>query len=404
MQPNTNLLPKIEVKMLGEFSISINGNQLTNLKGRTKRVWMLIEYLIANRKKDVSLEKLVEVLWEEDECGDPLNALKNLIYRAREILKKLSIDENADFIQFVRNTYSWNNYYDCIIDTEQFIDCWKLVNDSSKPADVRIHACKEALALYRGEFLPKSSYSAWVISAAAYYTTLYTDCVLNGCGVLIDSQHFSEVIHICETALTYVPLEESIHKLLIFAYISSSQRNKALDHYNYTTELFYKELGVDISESLRPLYKQLINNIDHVEFDLGIIKGDLKEVVDASGAYYCDYDVFKSIYRVQARMAIRTGLSIFIVLFTLSDGNGDIPEPELIKLTTARLKEAILSSLRKGDAVASYSSSQFIAMLPLISYENAQMVSNRISQKFRFLYRKDNIRVTIKINALDAIE
>lgn len=74
--------PVISVHMLGEFSITINGNTITNLKGRTKRVWMLVEYLIAYRHTDVSLEKLMDILWEEDECGDPVNALKNLVYRA----------------------------------------------------------------------------------------------------------------------------------------------------------------------------------------------------------------------------------------------------------------------------------------------------------------------------------
>ena len=48
------LRPTIEIQMLGEFAITINGNTITNLKGRTKRVWMLIEYLIANRHSDIS--------------------------------------------------------------------------------------------------------------------------------------------------------------------------------------------------------------------------------------------------------------------------------------------------------------------------------------------------------------
>ena len=39
--------PVIDIHMLGEFAITINGNTITNLKGRTKRVWMLIEYLIS---------------------------------------------------------------------------------------------------------------------------------------------------------------------------------------------------------------------------------------------------------------------------------------------------------------------------------------------------------------------
>ena len=80
------LRPTIEIQMLGEFAITINGNTITNLKGRTKRVWMLIEYLIANRHSDISIEKLIDVLWGEDECGDPVNALKNLVYRARTCL------------------------------------------------------------------------------------------------------------------------------------------------------------------------------------------------------------------------------------------------------------------------------------------------------------------------------
>ena len=81
--------------MLGEFSITMNGHQLTNLKGRTKRVWMLIEYLLANRHKDISIQKLSEILWEEDKCSDPLNALKNLVYRARQLLKSISQNEKA---------------------------------------------------------------------------------------------------------------------------------------------------------------------------------------------------------------------------------------------------------------------------------------------------------------------
>ena len=404
MHSNINSGTKIEVSMLGEFSITINGNQLTNLKGRTKRVWMLIEYLLANRKNDVSLEKLVDVLWEEGECGDPLNALKNLIYRARTVLKDLSKDETAEFIKFERNTYAWNNNFDCVIDTEQLVEFRNRAADRSKPDEERIDFYKKALALYRGEFLPKSSYSTWVISAAVHYATLHTDCVLKLCSLLMDHQRFEEIIQICESALVFAPMEESIHKLLLCAYISTGQRNKALTHYNSVIDLFYKELGVDISDSMRPVYKQLINSINHIEIDLSVIKSDLTEAYTAGGAYYCDYDVFKSIYRIQARTILRTGQSIFIVLFTLTDLNGEIPDPEVTKVAVGRLKDAILTSLRKGDAFASYSATQFIVMLPFINYENAEIVSNRILQRFRFEYRKNNVQVSTRINSVDSVE
>jgi DNA-binding SARP family transcriptional activator len=404
MQSSAGGHNQIEVTMLGEFSITINGNQLTNLKGRTKRVWMLIEYLLANRHKDISIQKLSEILWEEDQCSDPLNALKNLVYRARQLLKALSRNDNAEYIQYTRNTYSWNNSYDCTIDTEQLVTFWKQGNDTSKSVESRIESYRNALSLYTGEFLPKSSYSNWVISMASYYSNIYNECVLRSCALLIDLHQYNEVIRICEEALSHSPLEESIHKILLFAYITTEQRNRALDHYNYVIDLFYKELGVDVSESMRPLYKELINSINQIEMDLSVIKNDLRESANISGAYFCDYDIFKSIYRIQARSIARTGNSAYIVLFTLSDLNGEIPDHEVAKLATLRLKSAILGSLRKGDAVASYSATQFIIMLPLNCYQDAEKVIARILQKFRFRYRKDNVKITTRINALDSVE
>ena len=404
MRPDVVAQEQIQIKMLGEFSITINGNQLTNLKGRTKRVWMLIQYLIANRHKENSTEKLVEVLWPDNQCNDPLNALKNLVYRARELLKGLSGNDKAEYIQYIHNTYSWNNSYSCLIDTEQFTEFYRRGSDVSKTQEERVEAFKDALQLYCGEFLPKSAYSNWVISASAYYANLYNQCVLRCCGLLIDLRRFDEVTQICENALIYSPLEESIHKMLLFGYLSTGQRNKALDHYNHVIDLFYRELGVDISESMRALYKQLVNSINNVEMDLGVIKNDLKEASAVEGAYYCDYDIFKSIYRIQARSVARTGSSVFIVLFTISGLDGELPKPRVAKLASERLKATIMDSLRKGDTVASYSATQFIVMLPLISYENAEMVVDRILQKFRFRYRRDNVKISTRINALDSAE
>ncbi|MGX8710580.1 MAG: BTAD domain-containing putative transcriptional regulator [bacterium] len=404
MRPDVVAQEQIQIKMLGEFSITINGNQLTNLKGRTKRVWMLIQYLIANRHKENSTEKLVEVLWPDNQCNDPLNALKNLVYRARELLKGLSGNDKAEYIQYIHNTYSWNNSYSCLIDTEQFTEFYRRGSDVSKTQEERVEAFKDALQLYCGEFLPKSAYSNWVISASAYYANLYNQCVLRSCGLLIDLRRFDEVTQICENALIYSPLEESVHKMLLFGYLSTGQRNKALDHYNHVIDLFYRELGVDISESMRALYKQLVNSINNVEMDLGVIKNDLKEASAVEGAYYCDYDIFKSIYRIQARSVARTGSSVFIVLFTISGLDGELPKPRVAKLASERLKATIMDSLRKGDTVASYSATQFIVMLPLISYENAEMVVDRILQKFRFRYRRDNVKISTRINALDSAE
>lgn len=181
-------------------------------------------------------------------------------------------------------------------------------------------------------------------------------------------------------------------------------RNKALEHYNYVTNLFYREMGVDISTSMENLYQTLITNVNSVEMDLNVIKSDLKEAVKAKGAFWCDYNIFKNIYRIHARSIQRTGQSIFLVLLTVTDNEGNILSNDTGKVPVERLKNAILTSLRQGDTVAAYSTSQFIIMLPLITYENAEMVVDRILQKFRFDYRRGNVRISTRISPLDAAE
>jgi two-component SAPR family response regulator len=404
MQPVNGDIPQIEVQMFGEFSITINGNTLTNLTGRTKRVWLLIQYLIANRFKDVTTDMLQEVLWKEGECGDPLNSLKNLVYRAREILKKLSGCPNATFIQFVDGRYQWNNHYPCIVDSEQLVKCWKIVKDSSLSDEDRVRSCSTVLSLYRGEFLPKSSYCTWAVLMAREYEARYIDCILNVCILLIKMNLYDEVISVCKTALKIAPLEESIHKMLLYAYISTNRRDEALEHYTHAAELFYQEFGINISETLLPVYKQMLNSISHIESDLNDIKNDLQEHSQAEGAFFCDYDVFKAIYRIQARSMERTGISIYLVLFTLNDLNGAYLDDNTARIAGAKLKEAIICSLRKGDAVTAYSATQFLVMLPVINYENVQNVANRILRKFRFLYRKNNIPVVTSIKPMDPVK
>lgn len=391
----------IHVKMFGKFSIDINGNTIANLKGSTKRVWMLIQYLIANRFETIPIKQLIEDLWDGNPCRDPENALKNLVYRARALLKTLSGRDNIQFILFINGTYTWNNRYECEIDSENFLKYYRTGKNNAISQEKRICAYKNAIALYHGGFLPKSAYTGWVISLSSSFSKKYIECIQDVCNILIGLRRLDEVIPICKAGLKESPLEESFYKMLLFAYVGLGRRNDAFEQYTRASELFYKEYGIDISESLSPYYKQLVNNGDNVETDLSAIKKDLREEAGACGAYFCDYDIFKCLYRAQARVISRTGQSVFIVLFTLSSTDGNPPALNTAKAAVEKLKTAIKVTLRKGDAVTSYSASQFIVMLPMISYENAQRVINRIIKKFRFEYRKNDVIATTKISPLE---
>lgn len=399
------LADTMRVTMFGNFMIEKGEYTLSRSTGRTKQVWVLIEYLLAYRKSEMSVEKLIEVLWsDEDGCSDPLNALKNLVYRARDLLKKSLNDPHTEFILYSNGTYSWNPDLACEVDSEE-ID--RLAKEASSPKysdEEKIALYEQAISYYHGDFLPHSNYANWVITRAAYFSSLYVDCVLKLCSLYEESQRYSDIIIACETAINYVPFEESIHKILTYAYISTGQNNKALKHYNYVTDLFYRELGIDISSSLRGLYKQIINSINQVEMNLSIIKEDLKEAYAGQRAYFCDYEVFKNLYRVQARSLMRTGQSIYVSLISVLDSTGAIPQDGTAIPAMNLLKEDILASLRRGDTVAAYSSTQFIIMLPLVTYENAEMVMRRVIKRFENDFKKKDIKLIYKIGPIESVD
>ena len=286
---------KIGIRMFGEFSITINGNTLTDFKGRTKRVWMLIQYLAARRSSPAPMERLLKDIWDGRACGDPENALKNLVYRARALLRDLSGDQ-SQFIVFLNGTYAWNNQYECDIDSERFVESADRAGREELPPEYRIECCREAIGLYRGGFLPKSAYSSWVITLGTRYAELYNRCVRRLCGLLAGQGRRGEAAGACEAALRLFPYEVPTHVLLLQAYMETGRRGKAFDHYEQTVRLFNREFGVDLGEYLRPYAGRGPESV-RPESDLETIRNDLQEKADPQGAFYCDYDMFKGLYR-----------------------------------------------------------------------------------------------------------
>lgn len=394
------------IKMFGEFSIEYKDNIVTDDIGRVKKVWMLVEYLIANREKSVSQEKLIEVLWSEEECENPTGALKNLVYRARNVLKKLDEKLGPESILYVRNTYAWNNQIPCHIDIEEFEEMCKKASVRDADIDERIRCYLRAVELYTGEFLPKSSYADWVVAKNAHYTTAYNDCVLQAAALLKEEERYEDIINLCETAVTFNPYEERIHRYLLEAYAKIGQYNKAVAHYEHVAKLFYKEFGVNLSEETRRLYKTIAKDMHNLEMDLKVIRDDLKEASQSNkGAYFCtDYDVFKSIYQVQARMIMRTGFSIHIGLITMTDRQGNVPPSNVIQPMMETLRESVTGSLRKGDVVWRYNSAQLVVMLPMTTYESAEMVMNRLLANFRKVNKRNDIELRTMLCLVEPVE
>jgi DNA-binding SARP family transcriptional activator len=390
--------------MLSGFAIEMGKSRITDMTSRTHQLWHLIEYLITFRGKTVTQDELIDVLWPEGEIDNPANALKNLIYRVRSALQQQGFAAAKDMIVYNRGGYCWNNDLPCVVDCEEFERLYKLASAIGLSEETRMKRYQDAVEIYKGDFLPGARFESWVVPIASRYHSVYFDCVYQLLEILERRGDYTAMEDICRKAILVDHFEEPVHRYLLVSLIHQGKQAAAMSHYSTTTDLLFRELGVTPSAEMRALYREIARTPHDVEIDLNVIKEDLRETESSTGAYFCEYEVFKSMYRQEARAAARTARSIYICLLTVGEADNRSVEVKLLNKAMDSLFDIIKNSLRMGDVFSRYSACQYVLMVPALTYENCVMVMERITGRFRQANRGKTLSVQTKIQPLDPVD
>lgn len=392
---------ELRVQMLGGFSVLYREACISDQNCRHRKVLALLEYLIANRKREVSRSELMEVLWDDERTEDPTNALKTLVYRARSVLDGLGCRSGKELLQASRGGYHWNGDVPMTVDAEEFDEQGgRLLNQAETAEPDRLLA---VLELYQGDFLPQSAHESWVMPLHTYHRSRYLRLVRLAIDGLRRAGRTEDCIGLCRKAIRIDPYEEELHISLISALMALGQQEQALAHYSHVTELFMSRFGVSPSRELMAQYKEIMRSSKSRELDLRLIREDLSERERVDGAFFCEYEFFKDVYRLYAREAARNGAVVCIALLTVMGGAKENLRQKKRNLAMDRLKETLVACLRRGDVCTRYSVDQFLLMLPTASYENAEMIMDRICRKFRQEYAHMNILLHFSILPMEPL-
>lgn len=220
--------PMIMIQFLGNFTIECAGQSLTHDNNRTKQLWLLLEYLIVNRFTDVSLNQLTDILWPEGMVDNPANALKNLVYRLRNLLNKIGRTAENDYIVSKHSSYAWNNTLPCLIDIETLEELHQKALSPHMTTNEQIGYYLQIISLYKGDFLNAVSSEKWIVPLCNYYHNIFIECVVNVCELLFEKRLFDNVDRICSKATTIDPFEEKFHLIKMRALVASGKQSQAL--------------------------------------------------------------------------------------------------------------------------------------------------------------------------------
>ncbi|MGF7002711.1 DNA-binding SARP family transcriptional activator [Lachnospiraceae bacterium PFB1-21] len=372
---------EIYVQTFGKFSISGMGEELNQEEVRSDMLIKLLAYILSHRTKVITVQELVEALWQDERSDNPTGALKNLVYRLRTLLKSKWPD--LEFIDTGRGSYKWNENIEVSMDASIFEESFKKAlkeTDSLK----RIEYLEEAVSLYKGTLLPKLIEEYWVVAMSTYYHSMYISAVKELAKELDQVGRYDEMEAVCAEALKAESLEETVHFFFIKSLIRQKKYQLAKEQYQKTVTVLYDNLGVTPSEELRDLYKEILKETHEEEADIQSIIGGIEE--KEKGAFLCDYGVFKEIYCFERKRSARMGIAVYLLLVTLSPKanikKDSAAYKRIVKEGAGALKDVLIRALRGGDVISQYSASQLMIMLPSLQQETANLVIERIMSEY----------------------
>jgi len=389
------------IETLGVFSVRVGDKFLSDNSPRAGQVWRLFKYIITNRNTPIPTEKLIDLLWPDGDVDNPIKALYTLVYRLRVLLNE-HFDKKQVFITFQHNSYIWNKNSNYWLDSEVFENLYQEASEENLPGTERISIYHRAFELYHGDYLSESYSEGWVFPAANYYKRLYTSTIIKLSELCSEAGDYSSIVRYCEKAVEFDPFDENLHATLINALVSLGLVSQALAHYEYIAAMLNRELGVKPSENLQEIFRSIhINSLHFHPNDIQAIKDTLREDGESNEAFFCEFDTFKHIYRLEVRAIQRTGSSIFLSLLSLTTPDNTVPDENVLSAAFITLKHVALFGLRRGDVVTQPSKSQLMVLLPATSVSICEMVMNRLRDRFYTQYRGTPVRLRYVCDQVD---
>lgn len=374
---NTGIM---RVRMLGGFSISYEGAAVVFDRRSPAKFVQLFQLLMLHLKDGIGKAELIDALYGKDGVENGNSSLNNTIFRLRRQLKKAGMPEDP-YIIVQRGICRWNENIKAVVDVHQ-LDA--LIEEARiESGEKKEELLKEACSLYKGEFLPTGTAEAWSVIAGVKYRNLYFDCMRELFSILKKRREYEDILYISTRAVSVYPYEEW-QLWRIDSLLALKRHKEALKVYEETASLYFNEFGLNPSQKMQERFHAMSSQIQGIPSEMAEIRRDLKEKTKGKGAYFCSLPSFIDTYRIMTRMTERTGMSVFLMLCTLTDSLGvPIEKEEKISEAAEKFQTAIKLSLSRGDLYTRYSSCQFLVMLPGITQENCFRVAERISRLFK---------------------
>lgn len=369
--------PKIEIRMLGGFSVCIDGRPALQGMAQSRKLQQVLQYLLLNRARAVPHAELAAQFW-----GNASNAeasLRAVMHRLRR-LAALEGGALDSWLETTRGCYRWNPALAC------FVDVYELerlaAQAAAAPEGVARDGMEQAIVLlYRGRLLPDSAGETWVERRqielyAQYKAALYHQ--IERCKHRGDP---AALAALCRRGLQQDAADERLYLEGALALQAQGRMQEAEELARTGEQAGCLHVGAHTPGALAAAYSRLCAAQTGMQNDLDRIEQRILED-DGGGAYLCSYDTFCAISRVRMRAAARSDTPLLLVTASLLP---PVPRPAAGRTAAVMqvMEDVLLCTLRSSDVAARYSENRFVLLLEAPACEGASPMERVRAEFYR---------------------
>ena len=250
----------LSIRLFGQFETFCDNTPISSQEWGRRKTRTLFKLLLTLPGRVFTQDQLIEVLFPNLDLD---KAVKNLYARISELRHalepKLRKGSKSRFILRVGQGYRFVSEDGCWIDTQAFEgheQAARAAVEAGRWMDAS-EACRNAIDLYRGEFLAEDRYEEWSIAPREEWCSRYLAVLeyLAHCQAQLGL--YSEAARYCKQVIAVQPYREATYRDLMRYHYQAGESGVALRDYQACVRALKEQLDVDPAPETTALHEKI---------------------------------------------------------------------------------------------------------------------------------------------------
>lgn len=257
------MMEKLRFYCFGEFEVFRNGEALnvTTLGGVKAR--RLLKILLTHQGSFLTVDQLIEWLWNDDRPEHPERTLRNYVYQLRKVLEA-DVADGQEY-KLIRTgeegCYGLFSSKDYWMDVQAFEAIIKEAESlvARQSWQEAVQQLQEAAALYRGDFLKEELYEEWTKARRNELQQRYGHILVLLAEGHAQSQDWTNAIACAQKTAALAPGHEGVHRHLMRYLCHAGNRDGAIKVFKQLEAYLKEEIQVAPEQQTLELHQQVLN-------------------------------------------------------------------------------------------------------------------------------------------------